>query len=96
MIFLLHCGLNFLVDFTVEGSKIPVRDFSKISSHYLSSEFMADFIPIIPLQFIPMYRNRQYLFYLIKLYRILKGLKLYNVQSMTDAMKVYWSKKVLE
>jgi hypothetical protein len=43
-----------------------------------------------------MYRNRQYLFYAIKLYRITKGLKLYNVQVMTDAMKDYWQEVVVE
>jgi hypothetical protein len=57
-IFLIHCGLKFLVDFTIEGSKIPVRDISKISTHYLNTEFLADIIPIIPLQFIPLFRNR--------------------------------------
>jgi hypothetical protein len=57
-IFLIHCGLNFLVDFTLEGSNIPVRDIAKTSSYYLDHGFKADFIPLIPLEFIPMYRNR--------------------------------------
>ena len=78
-IFLIHCGLNFLVDYTMEGSKTPVRDVAKTSSHYLDNGFKADFIPLIPLEFIPMYRNRQYLFYIIKLSRMAKGMELYNV-----------------
>ena len=96
IIFLIHCGLKFLVDFNVDGSKIPVGDIAKISTHYLNTGFWADFIPIVPFQFIPMYRNRQYLFYIIKLYRITKGLQLYNVQTIMDAVKTYWGKVVLE
>lgn len=96
LIFLIHCGLKFFVDYNVEGSNIPVKDLSKISTHYFNTGFMEDVIPIVPLQFYPLYRNRQYLFYIIKLYRITKGLQLYNVQSMIDSVKAFWSKLMLE
>lgn len=78
-IFLIHCGLSFLVDYKLEGSKVPIRDVSKTSTYYLNTGFKSDFIPLLPMQFIPMFRNRQNLFYAIKLIRITKGLKLYNV-----------------
>ena len=75
---------------------MPIRDVSKTSNNYLSNGFKGDIIPLIPFQFLPMYRNRQYLFYAIKLYRITKGLQLYNVQVMTDAMKDYWQEVIVE
>lgn len=49
IIFVVHCGQQFFVDFTSDGSKVPVRDLSKISTYYLNHGFKGDIIPLIPL-----------------------------------------------
>ena len=47
-IFLIHMALQFLVEFTPEGSKVPVTDLARISMNYINGEFALDFIPILP------------------------------------------------
>ena len=78
-IFLVRIFLSFFVDYKVEGSTQAVSDLPTIASNYLNTDFLWDFILVLPLQFIPMYRRRQYLFYLLKIFRIPQGLELYNV-----------------
>jgi hypothetical protein len=40
--------LQFLVEFTPEGSKVPVNDLSKISLNYIHGDFARDFAPLLP------------------------------------------------
>lgn len=58
LIFLIHMLLQFLVEFTPEGNKVPITDLSKISMNYINGDFVWDFIPIIPVYVVPMDRNR--------------------------------------
>jgi len=64
--------------------KNPIRDFKGMALKYLQGGFMTDFIPLIPLQFVPFTRvfeikNTGNIFYLIKLVRLARGLELLNV-----------------
>ena len=80
LIFLAHMVTQFILEYTPEGSKNPVRDYKRIAMHYINEgDFKADFIAIIPFQIITMRNGRQKLFLLIKLVRLAKGLKLFNV-----------------
>ena len=49
LVFLISFLLNFIVEYTPEGSSIPVNDISLISVRYLKTRFLYDFIPLIPL-----------------------------------------------
>ena len=57
----------------------PVKRWSQIILHYLKTDFIWDFIPLIPLQLLTMQRRRENLFFLIKLLRIRKGMKFLDV-----------------
>ena len=47
--------------------------------NYLNTSFVLDFVPLLPLNFIPMYRKRQYLWYILKMIRIYKGFEVFDV-----------------
>lgn len=46
--FLIDVILNFLKEYTPEGSNKPVSEFGKVSGHYLSTTFITDIIVIVP------------------------------------------------
>ena len=60
-------------------SSPPIRDFTGIAYKYLTNgQFIIDLIPLVPLQLIKL-EGIANLFYLIKIYRLKKGLNLLNV-----------------
>ena len=72
-IFGIYMVLQFFKEFQPEDKVIPVRDLYGIAINYFESEFLFDFLPILPLQVLNLKRNRQKLFFLIKCIRIPKG-----------------------
>jgi len=82
--FFIDIVLQFLKEFKSETTNLPVRDLEKIAWNYLENGFVTDFIAIIPLQILELKSKRENLFFLIKLIRLEKGLRLFNV---TDIMK---------
>ena len=50
--FLMEVFLNFFKEYIPEGSNKPVNEFSKVSGHYLTTNFIFDVFIIIPLQLI--------------------------------------------
>ena len=57
---------------------------------YISTMFIYDLIPLIPMQFLKMKKDRQYLFYIVKMMRLKKGFDLYNVTAMMEKIKKYY------
>jgi hypothetical protein len=54
-------------------------DFLSNVKNYVTSWFFYDLITLIPLQYMKLKNNRERLFYLIKVTRVFKGYKLFNV-----------------
>jgi hypothetical protein len=79
---------NFTTEFYQDGQTQPVRDLSRISTRYLKNGFIYDLIPLLPLPFIagPMTRVGK-LIYLLKLFRLQRGLHAFNVGFATDAIR---------
>ena len=50
--FLIEVFLNFFKEYIPIGSNKPVNEFTKVSGHYLSTNFIFDVFIIIPLQLI--------------------------------------------
>ena len=50
--YVLSMIVNFFTDFTVEGEKVPTRNFNKIAKNYLRGYFLLDFIALLPFQLI--------------------------------------------
>lgn len=95
-VFLVHLLLQFLVEFTPEGSKQPVTDISRISMNYIHGDFAMDVIPLIPFFVVKMPRNRHLLLNIIKMTRIIKGFDLFNVQRINAFVKNYFNYKMLK
>ena len=79
--FLAHFVSQFFLEYEDESQK-KVRDMSKIAVNYLRTSFILDFVPLLPFNFIPMYRKREYLFYILKMTRIYKGFEIFDVPSI--------------
>ena len=80
-IFVISLLKNFITAYTPDGEIQPVKCFWKISDRYLHNEFLIDFIPTFPMTFILDMSVEKYgrIFYLVKIIRLAKGLKIYNV-----------------
>ena len=81
-IFFISILKNFITAYTPDGEILPVKDFWKISERYARNGFLIDFIPTFPITFILDMTVKKYgrIFYLVKIIRLAKGLKVYNVQ----------------
>ena len=79
--FLAHFVSQFFLEYEDESQR-KVRDMSKIAVNYLRTSFALDFVPLLPFNFIPMYRKREYLFYILKMTRIYKGFEVFDVPSI--------------
>jgi hypothetical protein len=88
-LFAMNIALNFLTDFVPDGEITPERDLSIIANRYLHGEFLMDFIPTFPITFMFNMSHNSYwrVSYLIKIIRLTKGIKIYNVQLFMDHMK---------
>lgn len=75
-----------------DGSTRPVRDLEKISLNYLKTEFPTDFVAIIPFQLLSLKRRRENLFFLVKIIRLLKGLRLFQVSAIMKQIKKIYNK----
>jgi hypothetical protein len=80
-VFVVSILKNFITEYTPDGEIVPVKDIMKISERYFWNEFMGDLIPTIPMTFILDMSASKYgrIFYLVKIIRLAKGLKIYNV-----------------
>jgi len=86
--------LRFFVDYYEEGKQFPVRDFAAIAINYLKTDFIYDFIPLIPLQELPLPRDYARFFYIIKVMRLFNGFKLLNVEHIMAYIKKFYRTKV--
>ena len=60
---------------------------------YLRGEFWTDFIPIIPLQALPL-NGYERLFFLIKIMRLIKGLQIFDVAQLMKVIKKSYQRKL--
>lgn len=94
IIFFIHMCLQFILEITIDGSPTPQRDFKSIAFNYLKTNFAIDFITMIPIQFLDLKRKRQYMFYAIKLLRIKKGFRLFDVSKLMRILKNRYKEKL--
>ena len=73
-----------------------VREWQRIIQNYMLTDFLFDFIPIIPLQVIELIRHRERLFYLIKVVRFYKGFKVLKVSALMQQIKKYFDDYLIE
>ena len=83
--------VSFLTDFKHEGELEPETRLSVIVKKYLYSiQFAYDFIALIPLAIIFKDQGKQIkLLYLLKIFRMIKGLNFFNVKSIFESIKLH-------
>ena len=88
IIFITSIIVRFLSEYTPEGEVNPVRSFKKIASRYFKGRFAVDLLMVIPFYYI---LNDQIeeakLFFFLKAYRIVQGLKTFNVAQIMIKVK---------
>jgi len=93
MVFGFHLVLQFFLSFDDGKSPKPQTNLTKIFNNYFYGSFIYDFIPLIPFQLIEMYRNRNCLFYLVKVMRLWQGFKLLDVPKLMGIFKSIHNKQ---
>lgn len=63
------------------------KPLAKIAHEYYSTNFALDFITNIPFYFIDLKRKRQHILYAIKILRIKKGFRLFDVTKVMTIFK---------
>jgi len=88
-VFTISILLNFVTAYTPEGSSHLITSHGKICRRYLEQGFLLDFFTWVPFVFFfNNSRNYYYrMFYLIKIIRIMEGLKIFDVGEMMDIVK---------
>lgn len=71
-----------------------MRLWSKIIINYLQGEFIWDFIPLIPLQFLRLVNNRDRLFFLIKCLRLRRGFAILDVTKLMGSIKNFFNRRL--
>jgi hypothetical protein len=92
--FAISIVMRFFVDYYEEGKQFPVRDLTSIAKNYLKTDFIFDFIPLIPLQELALPRGYARFFYIIKVFRLFNGFKLLNVEHIMEYIKKFYKSKV--
>ena len=94
--FLVDIIVNFLLTYEVEGSGHHMeRDLAKIASNYFWGTFKNDLFPLLPLQFIDLNKGRGALFLLIKLLRLWKGFKIFNIPILMRKIKQIYKERIM-
>ena len=71
--------LTFITEYTPDGETVPIRDFMVIAEIYLKSNFIFDFLPIIPFaRILKELTEYAHIMYLIKLMRLWKNFDVLN------------------
>lgn len=94
-VFLISLIMNFFVEYNEDGQQFPIRDIQKIAINYIRNQFIMDFIPIIPLQEIrsPSIGSYRRLFFLIKIMRLYKGFKIFNIPAIMKKVKILFKRR---
>lgn len=87
-IFLTDCLLTFIKTFDDPADKMrAVRKLSDIFANYTQGKFIYDFIALILFNWLSMYRDRQFLFYIFKVIRLKRGIENLDVMDYLDCYK---------
>lgn len=78
--------IQFLLDYKPEDSYVRVRELILIAKKYLHTQFLFDFIPMIPFHLFTDHPQRK-LFFMIKVIRIQKGRSLFSSNSFMRFVK---------
>jgi len=87
MVFLITMIISFLTEYVPDGETQPVRDLAKIAKNYMSRDFTFDIITLLPLPWIFMTFHMSHFLYIIKVFRTVKGIKVFDVTAALSWIK---------
>jgi hypothetical protein len=85
---------KFMLSYTRETDLKKISDLRLTSLHYLRTDFIYDFLPIIPFQLLMLKNNRHCLFFIIKLMRLIQGQRLFDVPKLMAIFRLINKKQV--
>lgn len=94
VLFSLDIVFCFFLEYQPEESFKPVRDISKIAYRYLSTNFLVDFIPTFPINYIIFVRNLKYQEY--NAYKFIYILKVIRIRKASEILKSTYFQKVVD
>lgn len=88
-VFLLDMILNCFKQYVPQYSNQPVKDVPSIMMNYLNGELKYDIIPLIPFQYLTLYRKRERLFFMIKIIRMKESFQYFNNRTVMKHIKAW-------
>jgi hypothetical protein len=93
--FLVDMCIEFVLEFHDDITNTNVRDITQISMRYLKNEFASDFIPLIPFNWIGIFRFQNCrVFFLIKCYRLKETFDLLDTAKIMKHVKRFYGNKL--
>jgi hypothetical protein len=96
-IFLIDMMIEFVLEFHDDATNTNVRDISQISMRYLKNEFLSDFIPLIPFNWIGIFKfNNSRVFFLVKCFRLKETFAILDTAKIMKHVKRFYGNKLNE
>ena len=87
--FLIDCLLKFILEYQDETTNAKIKDITQISLRYLHTEFIYDFLPLIPFTFFINFPYSRLLF-LIKCNRLIPTLRFLHTGRFMKKVKYFF------
>ena len=86
-VFILSIVINFSTEYKPDGISKPIRDIKKIAIRYLHNGFIMDLLMVLPFYSIFGQIGNAKLAYFIKTYRLVKGIRIFNVSQLISRIQ---------
>jgi hypothetical protein len=87
--------IEFVLEYHDDATNTNVRDITQISMRYLKNEFLSDFIPLIPFNWIGIFKfNNSRVFFLLKCYRLKETFAILDTAKIMKHVKRYYNNKL--
>lgn len=98
VIFCFDIIISFMLSYDRQDTQVEIVEWNiqKTAYRYFTTNFLKDFLPVIPFQNLKLAKERNKLFYLFKMIRLIKGFKILDEHVIMAKIKVIWMKNVKE
>ena len=87
--------IEFVLEYHDDATNTNVRDISQISMRYLKNEFLSDFIPLIPFNWIGFFKfNNSRVFFLVKCFRLKETFAILDTAKIMKHVKRFYGNKL--
>lgn len=87
--------IEFVLEYHDDATNTNVRDITQISMRYLKNEFLSDFIPLIPFNWIGIFKfNNSRVFFLVKCFRLKETFAILDTAKIMKHVKRFYGNKL--